>query len=132
MTDKENKKKLLDSLSDIGQEYEKHALEYEKECDDYWKNLSYDDQLKAFYSVVKRIHKGEIEDGGSYRWVLYDVFGFGPDAYGIGMECGYMVLHNSIMSKDEQAEYREWLYEKHGSNKIDEVTVKLKDKDETE
>ena len=129
MTDKENRKKLLDSLAAMSQEYEKHALEYEKECDDYWKNLSYDDQLKAFYSVVKRIHKGEIEDGGTYRWVLYDVFGFGPDAYGIGMECGYMTLHNHIMSKEEQAEYREWFYEKHGSKKIDEVTVKLDDKE---
>ena len=132
MTDKEDKKKLLDSLAAMGQEFEKHALEYEKECDDYWKNLSYDDQLKAFYSVVKRIHKGEIEDGGSYRWVLYDVFGFGPDSYGIGIECGYMVLHNSIIPKDEQAEYRDWFYEKHGSKKIDEVTVKWMIKNETE
>ena len=28
----------------------------EKENDDYWNNLSYEDQLKSFYSVVKRIY----------------------------------------------------------------------------
>jgi hypothetical protein len=28
--------------------------------------------------------------------VLYDVFGFGPDAYIIGMDCGYMSIHNLL------------------------------------
>ena len=68
----------------------------EKEYDEYWDSLPYEDQLKAFYSVVKRIYQGEIKDKGSYRWVLYDVFGFGPEAYVLGMDCGYMYLHNSI------------------------------------
>lgn len=74
----------------------------EKECDEYWNNLPYEDQLKAFYSVVKRIYQGEIKDKGSYRWVLYDVFNFGPEAYSLGMDCGYMYLHNAIV--DGEAE----------------------------
>lgn len=74
---------------------------YEKECDEYWNDLEYEDQLKAFYSVVKRIYQGEIKDKGSYRWVLYDVFGFGPEAYSIGMDCGYMYLHNAIFQGEE-------------------------------
>lgn len=73
----------------------------EKECDEYWDSLAYEDQLKAFYSVVKRIYQGEIKDKGTYRWVLYDVFGFGPDAYVLGMECGYMYLHNAIVDGEE-------------------------------
>ena len=74
----------------------------EKECDEYWEALSYEDQLKAFYSVVKRIYQGEIKDKGSYRYILYDVFGFGPEAYTLGMDCGYMYLHNAIFDGENQ------------------------------
>jgi len=125
----EKSKSFMDSpeWQEIQDKMELAMLRYEKECEEYWNNLSYDDQLKAFYSVVKRLVKGEIEENRSYRGVLYDVFGFGPDAYGIGMECGLMSLHNSIIPKDEQAEYREWWYEKRGYKMVDKVSVKLKD-----
>ena len=101
--EKSDKQSLLAILSDIGEDYQKAAKEYETETDAWWEALSYDDKLRAFYSVVKRIYEGDVKQQGSYRYVLYDVFGFGPDAYGLGMECGYMSLHNSIMSdKDQQ------------------------------
>jgi hypothetical protein len=73
------------------------TLEYDEAAESYWNNLSKEDQLLAFYSVVKRIYKGEIEDKGSYRWVLYEVFGFGPEAYRVGMDCGYLYIHNAIV-----------------------------------
>ena len=98
---------------DIQDKFQLSILQYEKDCDEYWDNLSYDDQLKAFYSVVKRIVKGDIEENRSYRGVLYDVFGFDAAAYSIGMECGYMALHNSIVSKDQQEDYNAWLKEKN-------------------
>lgn len=88
-------------LKDIQDKIELSTLRYEKECDEYWDNLSYDDKLKAFYSVVKRIVEGEIVEGRSYRGVLYEKFQFGIDSYGIGMDCGYMTLHNSIQKKDK-------------------------------
>ena len=67
-----------------------------KDADEWWDSLSQEEQMKAFYSVVKRICKGELDDKGSYRYVLYDVFGFGPESYGMGMNCGYMELHNCL------------------------------------
>ncbi len=70
------------------------------EYDEYWNSLSYEDQLKAFYSVVKRIHKGEVKDKGTYRYILYDIFGFGPESYALGMDCGFMDLHNAIYVVD--------------------------------
>ena len=79
---------------------------YAAECEKYWDNLSYDDKLMAFSSVVKRIVKGDIKDRGTYRYVLYDVFGFDMDSYGIGMQCGYMDLHNSVVEKDELEQLR--------------------------
>lgn len=75
---------------------EKIAKEYEEECEAFWDGLSEEDKLKAFYSVCKRIYKGEFEDEGSYRHILYTVFGFGPEAYSIGMECNFLDIHNAI------------------------------------
>jgi len=69
---------------------------FDASAEAHWNGLSYDDRLKVFYSVCKRIHKGELVDRGSYRHVLYQVFGFGVDAYSIGMDCGYLDIHNSI------------------------------------
>jgi hypothetical protein len=130
----EKSKSFMDSPEwrELQEKAELASLRYEKECEEYWDNLDYEDKLKAFYSVVKRLVKGEIKENRSYRGVLYDVFGFDMDSYGIGMECGYMELHNSIIPKDEQAEYREWWYAKYGGKMVDKVTVKLDKDDETE
>lgn len=98
MSEPKNIKELLESpmwqeLSQMQMEAQK---EYEHKVDEYWDSLDYEDKLKAFYAVCKRIYKGDVLDRGTYRYVLYDVFGFGPDAYVLGMDCGYMYLHNSI------------------------------------
>lgn len=89
-----------DVFEDLRQHMKQASKEYDDDAESYWNSLSKEDQLKAFYSVVKRIYKGEISDRGSYRWVLYHVFGFGPEAYVIGMDCGYMYLHNAIVDGD--------------------------------
>lgn len=77
-----------------------------KEAEDaqeqYWNSLSKEDQIKCFCAVARRIHKGEIEDRGTYRWVLYDVFGFGPESYAQAQIAGYLAIHNSIMGPDEE------------------------------
>lgn len=96
--DPKNLKELLESnmwqeLSQMQLEAQKH---YENLSNEFWESLSYEDQLKAFYAVCKRIYQGEVIDRGTYRYVLYDVFGFCPDAYVLGMDCGFMYLHNSI------------------------------------
>lgn len=75
---------------------------YEAEADAWWSKLTLDEQLQAFYSVIKRVYQGDVVEQGSYRYVLYDVFGFGPDSYAIGMDCGYMSLHNSIKTAEEE------------------------------
>ena len=83
---------------DIGEAYRKFADAYAKESDTWWLNLPYEDRLHAFYSVCKRIYKGDVEERRSYRGVLYDTFGFDYSSYSIGMECGYMGLHNLILT----------------------------------
>lgn len=67
-----------------------------KAADQHWEELDYDERLSVFYSVMKRLHKAELEDRGSYRYALYDVFGFDADAYILGMDCGFMEIHNVL------------------------------------
>lgn len=98
---KANTTQALVDLMQLGQEQLAAEAEYQQLCEDFWQSLSMEQQLQAFHSVVSRIHRGEIVDQGSYRHVLYEVFGFGPDSYYLGMLCGYMVLHNSIFTAED-------------------------------
>jgi hypothetical protein len=90
------KDNIVDQIEDVQQIWKQQEVENEYRADKFWDNLSPDDKILAFHSVCKRIFKGDIEERGSYRYVLYDVFGFGPDAYIIGMDCGYMSIHNLL------------------------------------
>lgn len=90
-------KKLLDDLAEFTQIYRDARQKYDIESEQYWDSLSYEDKLKAFYIVTKRIHKGDIIDNGSYRYVLYEVFGFDMDSYLVGMDSGYLNIHNNIV-----------------------------------
>ena len=99
----EKRSKALDALAELSQEMEKYREEYEAENDAWWNSLSEKEREDAFYAVVKRIHKAEIEDRGTYRYALYDVFGFDGGMYKQGMDCGYMNLHNSIFDSTELA-----------------------------
>ena len=87
---------LLKSLEEISKTFNEAMAEVEKESEDFWNSLSKEDQLKAFCAISRRIYKGEIEDKGTYRYVLYDVFGFGPDAYAAAQLAGYLTIHNAI------------------------------------
>lgn len=100
---------FMQAIAASAAEEERYKTKYEQEADAWWETLTYDDKLKAFYSVVKRIYEGDVKDQGSYRYVLYDVFGFEADAYTLGMDCGYMSLHNAIKTEEEEqvlADYR--------------------------
>lgn len=90
------KKSLMDTLTELGELQEDLEKQTEREMDEWWNAMSKEDQMKAFYSVVKRLVDGELVQKGSYRYVLYDVFGFGSESYMLGMMSGYMALHNSI------------------------------------
>jgi hypothetical protein len=74
---------------------------FAREAEKAWDSLDYQTQLRVFYAVIKRLYQGEVKDKGTYRYILYDVFGFGPESYAIGMECGLMALHNAYVDIDE-------------------------------
>ena len=71
-------------------------LELEEDHSKFWNSLNKDDQLRAFCSVMRLLHKAELEEHGSYRYTLYDVFGFGPESYVAAQLSGFMAIHNAI------------------------------------
>lgn len=97
----EDKEKALQELSDFSQEMEKARILEEHRIDTWWDGLSEKEREDAFYSVCKRIHQAEIKDKGTYRYALYTVFGFDPNMYMQGMDCGFMALHNAISDGED-------------------------------
>ena len=91
-----SEKDFLQTLTELSEEQEAAENQFDSDMDEWWNNLSKEDQMKAFYSVMKRLVDGELTQKGSYRYVLYEVFGFEPSSYYLGMQCGYMALHNAI------------------------------------
>lgn len=112
----ELEKRLNDQLNDymnaseeITKALEEGSRATEIAANHFWDSLSYDDKCNAFHAVVGKLFEGEIRVKGSYRYVLYDVFGFGPEMYIRGMDCGYMALHNSIMTEEQFNEANPWM-----------------------
>lgn len=87
---------LLGQLQQLGELVAAEKKEYEAANDAWWDSLTEKEREDAFYAVVKRIYKGDVVDRGSFRYVLYEIFGFGMHMYGRGMDCGYMYIHNAI------------------------------------
>ena len=104
----ENRKRedSLDKLAELSQVMEESRKEYQQENDTWWNGLTEKEREDAFYAVVKRIYKAEIADNGSYRYALYDVFGFDPGMYMKGMDCGYMGIHNAIGDGEDYQKMR--------------------------
>jgi len=137
------KKRLLDAINspeflEVQKAYKEATDQYEAENDEWWDNLSEEEREKAFYAICKRLHKGDYVKQGSYRYVLYQVFGFDMSMYGVGMDCGYMDLHNAIfggLELKKMCEAREITIRQDGIEHqivVDEhqnLSIKLKDDD---
>ena len=98
VTGKKTFKEILDSpeMELCRKAIQESEDQYKKEVESFWDNLSYDDKLKAFFYVCSKIYKSDVEDQGSYRHCLYSCFSFYEDSYMIGMDAGYMSIHNLI------------------------------------
>lgn len=95
----------------IAKEMDAVRIAQDEQAESFWNSLSYEDKCNAFHAVVSKIFEGEIKEKGTYRYVLYDIFGFGPDMYVRGMNCGFMALHNSILTDEEFNEKHKWMTE---------------------
>jgi len=90
-------KELLKIEEEVQEQYTIKAKEY-------YDSLGMDNQLLLFFYITNLIFENYFKDNGSYRGLLYDKFGFGPEAYSLGMDSGMFALHNSISTPDENEE----------------------------
>jgi len=78
--------------------------QYKQKAKEYYDSLETDNQLLLFFYITNVIFENYFKDNGSYRGLLYDKFGFGPEAYSLGMDSGMFALHNAISTPDELEE----------------------------
>jgi hypothetical protein len=89
-----------DEWQEMTAQFERSFKDLETQQEEYWASLNKEQQLDLFCCIVRRLVKGEIEDGRSYRGILYDTFGWGPEAYAVAQMAGYINLHNAIFKKE--------------------------------
>lgn len=115
---------LLKGLEEISKIFNDAMKEIENKQEEYWNSLTKDQQLMVFCAVVRRIFKGEIENKGTYRWVLYNVFGFGTESYVQAQDAGYLAIHNAIFSPEHESRMLHAFCTKY---KIDDADKKVFD-----
>lgn len=115
-------KSLLDSpeWEAMSREWNAATETWKVEMEIWWKDLTPELQQWAFYNVCRLIYEGDVKQKRSYRGVLYDTFGWGPEAYALGMEARYMEIHNLIGDGlDYQKNLPQW--------EIDRINKELND-----
>jgi len=90
-------KEFLDMEEKIQDDYKKLAKEL-------FETFDTDTKLLLFFHITNTIFENYFKDSGSYRGLLYDKFGFGPEAYSLGMSSGMFEVHNAISTPDELEE----------------------------
>jgi len=92
---------LLKNLESTRETFLQAANAYQKDADTLFDSLPYDDRLKVFCAVVAKIAKGELDERGTYRHVLYDTFQFDLDSYATAQFAGYLDIHNAIYRHED-------------------------------
>jgi hypothetical protein len=78
--------------------------QYKQKAKEYFQSLEMNNQLLLFFHITNTIYANYFQDNSSYRGLLYDKFGFGPESYSIGMDSGMFAVHNAISTPDELEE----------------------------
>lgn len=96
MSDEIKKQEVMDALHESGNAFSRAMDEYQQMANSFYSGLEPEEQLWAFCSIVEKLCKGELEESRSYRGILYDTFGWGPEAYATAQCAGFLSLHNAI------------------------------------
>jgi hypothetical protein len=102
--DEQSREEALVKMASFSQAFNDAMEGIKNEEEDYWKSLTVDQQMAAFNCVIRRLYDGEINEQRSYRGVLYDVFGFGPESYARAQMAGFLAIHNAIHTIDEESD----------------------------
>lgn len=96
MTEEIKKQEVMDALHESGKDFNKAMDAYQQMANSYFSSLEPEEQLWAFCSIVDKLCQGELDEGRSYRGILYETFGWGPEAYAPAQCAGFLGLHNAI------------------------------------
>ena len=96
MTDEIKKQEVMDKLHETGKQMREAFDAYQQMANSYYSSLEPEEQLMAFCAIVEKLCQGELDEGQSYRGILYTTFGWGPEAYSAAQHAGFLALHNSI------------------------------------
>lgn len=75
---------------------------FEQEEEQFWDQFDKEEQLLVFCAVMRRLYKGDVLDRGSYRHVLYEVFGFDVSSYMRAQFAGYLDIHNLLVRPGDE------------------------------
>lgn len=121
--EEQKRAKALEALHEFGQEFQRAMDEIKEHQEEYWNSLTKEQQLDVFCCVSRRILEGEIVKKGSYRYVLYETFGFGPEAYATALDAGYLTIHNSFVDQDHDFQLLKRFCEVHGIDSSDKKII---------
>jgi len=99
--DEIKKQEVMDQLHETGREFAKAMDEYQQMANSYYSGLEPEEQLWAFCAIIEKLCKGELDEKRSYRGILYDTFGWGPEAYAAAQCAGFLGLHNAIYNFED-------------------------------
>ena len=91
-------KKLKEISKTLSEEFKKLKTTMLEDGENVWNNLTYDERLALLCYISKILHKHAME-GGTYRYLIYERFGFDLDAYAPLHLCGLLAIHNLISGK---------------------------------
>jgi hypothetical protein len=99
--DEIKKQEVMDQLHESGRLFNQAMDAYQQMANSYFSGLEPEEQLWAFCAIVEKLCKGELDENRSYRGILYETFGWGPEAYAPAQCAGFLGLHNSIYRFDD-------------------------------
>ena len=123
-----DKTEPLRDLEEISRIFNEAIEENKKRYNAKWESLSDEDQIDYFCAIMERVHEGDVVQKRSYRGVLYDIFGWGPEAYMAAQCAGYLDIHNKIYDGSEISEILKNFAINHlGQEDNEELKTKLND-----
>jgi len=64
-------------------------------ADKFWDSLTEEQQIQAAVVMFKKLNQ-QLESKGSFRHMIYNVFGWGPEAYSAIYAAGGMNISNML------------------------------------
>lgn len=92
----EEKKSFKEVLEEASKTFQEIISETQKENDKIWEEMPYEQRLAAADFIFRQISDHAAE-GGSYRYLIYNRLGFGPDAYAVLQCAGALDVSNDYV-----------------------------------